>query len=358
MARKKTKTEKALDAAEAAFSSAYDGQAKLFLVTLKAELVDIGRPLGAIDRAWAASETDKFLEQETIKIATEGLVIGGFTQTFAMSAETRAKMLRETYGGMKPSLLKTLRAETTKEVVKNEIRTQITANGNVMRVASKINKAGYTRGTPTKLLDELARAVRLARQPGAKEVVQAANRLKKHAEKLAKNGAPTEFLKKSYLNLADKALKGSIPAMEKALERAIGASAKYNAQRIARTELAATYAQAEREAIMDDPDVGGSRFLLDARHQIVDECDFYAEQDLYGLGPGIYPKNEGPLLPIHPNGMSTYVPISTLDISNPNAEMRDNAQALAANHPAAKRIDLEGHIGKWVKIYKPEEATT
>jgi hypothetical protein len=345
------KEEDALSALSRQFGRRYDKKVKAVLVDAKAAQ---GGPIEILNRVWKDNKMDQFISVNVAITAAGGLVVAGFQPDYARSPEAQRKLLRSTYGRSKRPMFKTLAERTPYKAALNEVKNQIIANGGVLRAANKLAKIGdFTRPTTNKIVDELISAVRNAQGP---EAAKAAIRLKKYAQRLAQDPkAPSAFLKKAYINLADKANAGNQVAIEKSIERALSASAKYNAQRIARTEAAAAYGQAKREEMMNDPTVGGSRFLLDASHRIVDECDFYAQTDLYGLGPGIFPKDEGPILPIHPNGLSTYVPISIDDIKDPGAKMRPDAARLADEHKAGKRIDLEGHIRKYTQVFNPTQ---
>lgn len=78
-------------------------------------------------------------------------------------------------------------------------------------------------------------------------------------------------------------------------------SIKYNALRLARTEPNQAYQRAHDLAAQNSAIVKGLKWNLSNSHPKKDICDQYATQDLYGLGPGVYPPGK---LPIdHPNGL-------------------------------------------------------
>jgi len=76
-----------------------------------------------------------------------------------------------------------------------------------------------------------------------------------------------------------------------------------NALRVARTELNRAHGQAYLATAFSHPDVIGTRFLLSPNHPRHDICDLHAHANLYGLGPGVYPKGKNPW-PAHPNTLS------------------------------------------------------
>lgn len=75
------------------------------------------------------------------------------------------------------------------------------------------------------------------------------------------------------------------------------------ALRVFRTELNRAHGEAYQAAAFDHPDVIGTRFLLSPNHPRHDICDMHAHANVYGLGPGVYPKGKNPW-PAHPNTLS------------------------------------------------------
>lgn len=80
-------------------------------------------------------------------------------------------------------------------------------------------------------------------------------------------------------------------------------SAYQNALRVFRTEINRAHGHAFRAAAFEQPDVVGTRFLLSPAHPKPDICDMHARVNLYGMGPGVYPKGKSPW-PAHPNTLS------------------------------------------------------
>lgn len=127
------------------------------------------------------------------------------------------------------------------------------------------------------------------------------NKSKRDIERLALNGAPNKRLKKAYQGVIKATETGSKKAIKKAVNDAVAAKAQYNAERIARTEIARAYGQGFYNEALSDEDVIGLRSELSTRHVITDICDFHAEANLYGMGPGVYPLTSAPPYPYHPN---------------------------------------------------------
>lgn len=76
-------------------------------------------------------------------------------------------------------------------------------------------------------------------------------------------------------------------------------SIKYNALRLARTETNNAYRLAHSLGAQNSSIVKGIKWNLSRSHPEEDICDTWATQDLYSLGPGVYPPDKLP--PGHPN---------------------------------------------------------
>ena len=80
----------------------------------------------------------------------------------------------------------------------------------------------------------------------------------------------------------------------------MGHSIAYKTMRLARTEINTAYHESRRLSAMASPVVQGMVWKLSNRHPKWDVCDLLAEQDLYGMGQGVYPSAQLPPKP-HPN---------------------------------------------------------
>lgn len=78
----------------------------------------------------------------------------------------------------------------------------------------------------------------------------------------------------------------------------------YNAQRLARTMVSHAYEESFVRATKNNPFVGCYRWLISNSDRVCPICIGRAENNEYGLGAGLYPKDQLPL--DHPNGMCTF----------------------------------------------------
>lgn len=71
------------------------------------------------------------------------------------------------------------------------------------------------------------------------------------------------------------------------------------------------------------------RWKLGSHHPVDDICDMYAHADLYGLGAGIFPKDQAPVNPAHPHCLCHYAPVYASELKgkkrSDNVEGRGNA---------------------------------
>lgn len=76
--------------------------------------------------------------------------------------------------------------------------------------------------------------------------------------------------------------------VDKAIDVALQESARYFAERIARTEKARAYIDEVMYHYAHDPDCVAFKWKLSSRHPCDDICDLYACADLWGMGKGSF----------------------------------------------------------------------
>jgi hypothetical protein len=145
---------------------------------------------------------------------------------------------------------------------------------------------------------DLPKALReLVRNPKAKSGLQDVFASAKKAAGRLK----TTALKAAYSELLDDWEAGAASlALKSRLEIAVREKNRYIANRIAHTELARAYEVKKGQQIMRDDGVTVVQVLLNPAHPVRDICDLHARADLWGLGPGLYPKAQAPQPVFHP----------------------------------------------------------
>lgn len=94
------------------------------------------------------------------------------------------------------------------------------------------------------------------------------------------------------------------------LDRApnIPGDVSYPALRLARSETTAAFGRASIRSAQMTPSCIGIQFCLSPAHRIKDICDELATRDV-GLGPGVYPLDDPPPYPAHPNTLSYLIEV-------------------------------------------------
>ncbi len=111
----------------------------------------------------------------------------------------------------------------------------------------------------------------------------------------------TPALRAAYNELLAEVERGAgFNALSKKINVALNERMRFQANRIAQTELHRAWATKQAQELLDNDDVEVVIFKLSSTHPSPDICDIFARQDLYGLGEGVYPKANAPAVPLHP----------------------------------------------------------
>jgi len=89
-------------------------------------------------------------------------------------------------------------------------------------------------------------------------------------------------------------------ALRRKLDVALREKNRYFADRIAQTELHRAHQTQVAADLMDDELTTVVQVVMNPTHPRTDICDLHARADLWGLGPGRYPKEKAPRAPFHP----------------------------------------------------------
>jgi len=125
---------------------------------------------------------------------------------------------------------------------------------------------------------------------------------------------------------------------------------RYYANRIARTELHRAYTDQQSRDLMSQERVEYVQIRLSSKHPKPDICDYHAKVNLYGLGPGVYPKADAPQPPFYPH---CYCVVSPKIDLNPKLRPRFNPDAervFLASLPLDKARQVAGSIDKRDRI--------
>lgn len=119
----------------------------------------------------------------------------------------------------------------------------------------------------------------------------------------------TAGMRAAYSQLVDALEDQNEKVLNKAIYAATQERTRYFADRIARTEMARAYQDGFLLKWDNNDDCVAYQWKLSGRHPRYDICDLYAKANLYGMGPGIFPKDKVPRLPAHPHCMCFLKPV-------------------------------------------------
>lgn len=118
--------------------------------------------------------------------------------------------------------------------------------------------------------------------------------------------------------------------------------ALYQAQRVFRTEINRAHGEAYMAGAAEHPDFAGFRFLLSPNHPKHDICDLLASQNLYGLGPGVYPSREKCPWPAHPNTLSFVESVYLDEVTEADKAGKETPMQALSRLPEAVRVGVLG----------------
>jgi len=305
----------------------------------------------AVNKAFKETEAEKVILLNTEEAAISAIIVGKTGGTVRIDLDLLSVKDKKTltgfvdhttYGYTKRPLLKTLANEDFQGIVTQELRQQVAINGNWQKTAKSLTDKGFIKADLPKSLRQLERDALKAFDSNADiTTFKSYKKAIRDTKRLSTTNATQGRLRKSYQNLINKANSGSKEAFQKAIDRAYKQKMAYNAERIARSESFFAVGQAQMERANDNEDIGYIKFNLDPSHPATDICDSYASADFYDLGAGMYPKDEAPQLPIHPNGRSTFLEIPLFELDDKVGKYNPDAMKTYLNkNPQSQKAIL------------------
>ena len=249
----------------------------------------------------------------------EGIILDKVTATTMLSLDINEKKFKEWYKTNKfldeefTLSQKVMRAE--ERVIRDAsalLNRSINSGNSWKRITKKLTDLEYDNlpamkeniSQNIKELEDLTRKQFLTatqKKKYSKEI----NKFKKSIREASERTATSKSFKKSKERLLKAIKSGNEESINNALDDVRKKKMRYNASRIARTEIQKTDTAAQQTVIDEDDDVEAYRIVLSDNRpaDFSDQCDFHAESDMYGLGKGVYPKKVPILKPFHPNCM-------------------------------------------------------
>lgn len=179
------------------------------------------------------------------------------------------------------------------------------------------------------------------------QMLRLVRRARRQVALIGEHGAPNQALRTAYSELLNAVADGSEKALDRAVHVALEEKSRYVAERIARTEAARAWADGFHARYDTDEDVAAYKWTLSSRHPHYDICDMYARANLWGLGPGVFPKDKTPVLPVHPHCLChlSLVYVTEIDMSRQRNQIKDGGDAYLKRQSHLKRCHLLGIDG-------------
>jgi hypothetical protein len=202
--------------------------------------------------------------------------------------------------------------ETAQEMA-GEVQRGIRQRKGILGAARKIEKLDRR---PTQLPQYLADLESAARSGNVSEVKALAKRYLERVKRMGEWQPDGTFKASKYsLRSATQRFvrdvqKASSQGIDKIVQQYVTEKAAWRANVIARHETVSAFRQSYVEQAKGKPGVVAMQWRLSGRHPRKDECDLFANQNAYGLGPGVYPSDK---LPKHPHPMCLCAITSVMD---------------------------------------------
>lgn len=291
-----------LDAVADAFSRRYAVISKDLADYIHSLMAAGDSPEKAVAAALKKFRIPQRIAAEVGRGLTEAATIGYGVKEVAAPLVIRKTMLSKIWPGDDLKLSQRLHGRGMQAEIVGTIRAEMLKQRGYYAAASDMVDRLGTAGDIPQVFSSLSRRASVA-MPGDPAIMAEIARARNQIAKLAANEAPTTALKAAYSALLDKIEKAGQAQIEKAMYYAVQEKARYNVMRIFRTEITKAASLAHDYRAIQNDRVVGVRYKLSTRHPKFDICDFHTGADLYGMGPGVYPKDRHPPHPFHPHCM-------------------------------------------------------
>ncbi len=334
-----------------AFSMAYREKSQKVVALVTSYLADGYSVSDAVDKAMQVAAVYSFLTNAVEDAIRKAAAVGADVQSIPLLPE-----LKEAWApsGMKLSEKLHGAEKEMRQSIVSTIKAQQKLGTHALQTARALYD-GYRAGHVVRqqqlpqYLDVIASFARKSDLTKADQ--QALQRLvrkaKRQVDRIGANGAPDKSLQTAYRQLLNAVDENNAKAIENAVRTAVEEKSRYVAERIARTEAARAWADGFHARYDTDDDVAAYKWTLSSRHPHYDICDMYAQADLWGLGPGVFPKDKTPILPVHPHCLChlSLVYVTEIDKSKQRNQIRNGGDTYLKRQSHQKRCYLLGIDG-------------
>jgi len=310
-------------------------------------------PQKAVAEAWQATGASKIitdgLRADVLNAAYDGA--GGYDAVLSRPAFEQAILGSKWAGDMTTIIRLTRAPRKMQAAVADTVRSAVIRGDSVRNLAIKLADGFFSRpmvpttgsfgdALPKKLLELTDRAVSGGLEP--KLVGELRKFRDDYIDQIGGRFPDTSKLGAAYRDLVTKLESGTEKQIARSIEAAVNQKARYIGERIARTEMARANWEGFAANKFADPQVTAVRFRLSSDHPKEDICDFITSLDS-GLGAGVYPKNDLPSYPFHPNCICWYEEIYAVELKGKTFEGPEKgAVKLLNSAPTNSRAAMMG----------------
>lgn len=259
-----------------------------------------------------ADLANKAIEKLIVKSARVG-----FANRLPKSSDLDSKMvdvlLNTVWASDNKSLLVRLseNVQERKKAIQRTVEATMYNVAEVERIGRKIYDtfAGVQNPNTSQII-LLNRSIKTAAGLAVQGDIEAVRPLYSAIDKLQRliNNDELERIKPAYIAVLNHSRAVRNIAIPKAVKTAFEHKARYQIERIARTEASRAWFDGFIARYQNNSKVFGYRYKLSPLHNIFDQCDVLANINI-GYGKGVYPKNNMPKIPRHPHCMCKLQPV-------------------------------------------------
>ncbi len=267
------------------------------------------------------------------------------------ASDTISKALSPAWSGDGVTFSKRLHSvsKEMRTAMVDTIADQLKLNVTVKEVTQALYD-GYSYGHVTKSQDipkYLDNIISYARRSelGTQDTADMLKMVRQVRNEIDSIGDNTSALKNAYKGIMEAVEEGSTKALDRAVEVAVEEKSRNIALRVARTESARAYFDGFAAKWGNDSLCVAYRWNLGTAHDIADECDMYAEADMFNLGAGVFPKDQVPALPVHPNCLCQLEPVfqGEVDMSKMHDQSEKAGKEWLQKQPLSKQRNVLGY---------------
>lgn len=288
----------------------------------------------------------EIFEKRIVESAAIGLGILPTAITADVADSMRKSLIDKAWTGDKLSLGKRISKANrrTQRAVSATIKRNFRTENNYTKLTNKlstfIEKGRLRRDEVNSQVNRILKATSQA------DLKRDLKKFQRQVDNMSEMQFTRSRLGKSYQRFINAVDSGKPERIAKAIANAVKVKNRATAQRIAVTELNRAYHDGFFAVEQNNDDVVAYRWNLSSAHKIYDICDVHANADKFGLGAGVYPKDNYPIYPAHPNCKCYVSRVYDIGTKTEKSQIRDGTARYIDRQTAKNQQLLLGIKGR------------